>query len=301
MEKKNRKGYFMKRIVISLLLLAAILTGVTSVYAAEAEISVQVVASKTEVRLGETVEYTVLATGSGVVAMQFEIRFPEGLRYVPNSGATPEKLAQKLGVPAADWTEVSKMFTFYNDIGITFAKGTEILRFSCVAEKEGELAPELYELLPFDGDFEEFVPSLHVQKVQVTAKQEQTTAPLTTEQTTPPVVDQTEPTATAPEVTVTPSEPDTIVATTDPTSLPDGVDEEPTVGFEPDQTVQTPSEEQFEEDQRADPEEITKPEQNQHNEKKTAKSTALWIVPLAAVTVIAAAATIYLLRRKKTT
>ena len=158
----------MKRVIICLMLLMAMCAGMMNVHAAEAEITVEVRASKTEVQVGDTVEFTVLATGSGVVAMQFNVELPEGLRYVPNSGKTPENLAQKLGVPAADWTEVSMMFTFYNDIGITFAKGTEILSFSCVAEKEGEWSVNLYELLPFNGDFEEFVPKLQVQKVTVT-------------------------------------------------------------------------------------------------------------------------------------
>lgn len=179
----------MKRIMISLLLLAAMLCGMMTAQAAEAEITVQVRASKTEVRVGDTVEYTVLATGSGVVAMQFNLQLPEGLTYVPNSAKTPENLAQKLGVPAADWTEQSMMFTFYNDIGITFAKGTEILRFSCVAEKEGAWNVELYELLPFNGDFEEFPAKLQVQSVKVTGKAE-TSAPA---ETKPSVSDETVP------------------------------------------------------------------------------------------------------------
>lgn len=159
----------MRRIVIVFMLLVAMLAGMMSAQAAEAEVTVQVRASKTEVQVGDTVEYTVLATGSGVVAMQFEVRLPEGLRYVPNSGKTPENLALKLGVPAADWTEGSMMFTFYNDIGITFAEGgTELISFSCVAEKEGAWDVELYELLPFDGDFMEFTPTLRVQTVNVT-------------------------------------------------------------------------------------------------------------------------------------
>lgn len=186
----------MKRILICLLLLATMLAGTVSVYAAEAEMTVQVRASKTEVQVGDTVEFTVLATGSGVVAMQFNVIVPEGLSYVPNSGRTPGKLAQKLGVPAADWTEQSMMFTFYNDIGITFAKGTEIVRFSCVAEKEGSWEIELYELLPFNEDFEEFPAKLQVQPVKVTGKEE-TSAPA---ETKPSVNDETVPTTQAPEL-----------------------------------------------------------------------------------------------------
>jgi uncharacterized repeat protein (TIGR01451 family) len=185
----------MKRILICLLLLAAMLVGSMSVYAAEAEMTVQVCASRTDVQVGDTVEFTVLATGSGVVAMQFNVIMPEGLSYVPNSGRTPEKLAQKLGVPAADWTEQSMMFTFYNDIGITFAKGTEIVRFSCVAEKEGTWEVELYELLPFNEDFEEFPAKLQVQAVKVTGK----TASSAPAETKPSVSDETMPAVQPPE------------------------------------------------------------------------------------------------------
>lgn len=177
----------MKRIVIVVLMLAVVLTGAIPAWAANAEIAVQVRASKTEVQIGDTVEYTVVATGTGVVAMQFEVRLPEGLRYVSGSGTTPENLAQTLGVPAADWTELSMMFTFYNDTGITLAKDTELLRFSCVAQQAGEWEVELYELLPFNKDFEEFTPQLQVQKVRVIGEESQ--VPTTTPETTPVVTD----------------------------------------------------------------------------------------------------------------
>ena len=194
----------MKRILIYFMLLAAMLTGMIRVYAAEAEMAVQVRASKTEVQVGDTVEYTVLATGNGVVAMQFNVIIPEGLSYVPNSGRTPDKLAQKLGVPAADWTEQSMMFTFYNDIGITFAKGTEILRFSCVAEKEGTWAPELYELLPFNGEFEEFQPKLQIQSIKVTGD----SAPIVPGETQPPTTGETSPAVSNPEQPTTQQQPE---------------------------------------------------------------------------------------------
>lgn len=215
----------MKRIVISILLLAAMMAGMMSVGAAAAEITIQVTASKTEVQVGDQVDFTVLATGNGVVAMQFDLRFPEGLRYVSKSGKTPAKLAQKLGVAAADWTEQSKMFTFYNDKGINFAAGTKILQFSCIAEKAGEWEVELYELLPFNDDFEEFTPKLQVQKVRVIKKEEQVppTVPKETEpvvpkptepSVTPTVPKETEPVAPSPtKPAVTPTVPETTVPT----------------------------------------------------------------------------------------
>lgn len=196
----------MKRIIIFLMLVALLLTGAMSVYATDAEVTVQVRASQTEVSVGDTVEFTVLVTGTGVVAMQFNLQLPEGLAYVPNSAATPENLAQKLGVPAADWTEQSMMFTFYNDVGITFAKGTEILRFSCVAQKAGDWVVDLYELLPFDENFEEFVPTLQTQKITVYSENspENGTSPMDPDETPAVTPSETKPSDTVTEPDKTP-------------------------------------------------------------------------------------------------
>ena len=276
----------MKRVAISFLLLAAMLTGMMNVWAAEAEISVQVCASKMEVQVGDTVEYTVLATGSGVTAMQFELRLPEGLRYVPNSGATPENLAQKLGVPAADWTEQSMMFTFYNDIGITFDEDTEILRFSCVAEQAGEWAVELYELLPFNGAFEEFTPKLQVQKVRVTGEAPQET-PTVPEETLPSQTPETKPPVSTPEETVTSPDPDNTLVTTPSVSAPDPTENQTAVD-----TLTEPVE-QPEDDLSTDT------AQNAQPEKKAADYTLRWVLLAAGVAVIAVGAVVFVLLKKK--
>ena len=276
----------MRRVVISFLLLAVMLAGMMNVWAAEAEITVQVCTSKTEVQVGETVEYTVLATGSGVVAMQFEVRLPEGLRYVPNSGATPENLAQKLGVPAADWTEQSMMFTFYNDIGITFAEDTEILRFSCVAEKTGEWEVELYELLPFDGNFEEFSPKLQVQKVRVTG-QEPPMAPTVPEETLPAVSPEMEPSTSDPKEPATSSNPETLVETTPAASVPDQ------------------TEDQMEENPVTDP--LDQPQdtitigasQDVQTKEEDASKTGVWVWIVSGVAAVAIGAVIFIIVKKK--
>lgn len=273
----------MKRIAISLLLLAVMLAGMMNVQAAEAEVTVQTVASKTDIQVGDTVEFTVLATGSGVVAMQFELRLPEGLRYVPNSGATPENLAQKLGVPAADWTEQSMMFTFYNDVGITFAKGTEILRFSCVAEKEGEWTPYLYELLPFDGDYLEFTPQLRLQEVRVTTAEANVT-PSVPIQTVPPTVSVTEPPASVPAETVTTTAP--VVEATQPVSVP-----------EP--TEQPQSDDQPDTEETSQPEETTDPVQNQHTPPDVAENNRLWILFAAGAAILVSGVAVFFILKKK--
>lgn len=290
----------MKKLLITLLLLVAVLASVLPVHAAEAEITVEVRASKSSVQVGDTVEFTVLATGSGVVAMQFEVRFPEGLRYVPNSGATPENLAQKLGVPAADWTEVSKMFTFYNDIGITFAKGTEILRFSCVAEKAGDWDVILFELLPFNGDFLEFPPVLKVQTVSVTEKSEDTKQPVTGEtaphetgspETVPPV---TAPTETEPSSVQKPTD-----AATQPTSTPI-----PTDAPSEDVVVTDPVE--VTEDTKLPVTEAlpetgtpTQSEETRKPEEEPRKEKWIWLIPAIGLPVIAIGALVVYLVKKQ--
>lgn len=277
----------MKRVVVIWMLLAVMLTGVMRVSAAEAEMAVQVRASKTEVKVGDTVEYTVLATGSGVVAMQFELRFPEGLSYVPNSGKTPEGLAQKLGVPAADWTELSKMFTFYNDVGITFAAGTEILRFSCVAVKEGTWDVELYELLPFDGDFQEFLPSLRVQTVKVTGNAGETkpSVPEVTVETQPPVTEATTSVEPSPTVIQTVTEP---APTQDQTEEPDVSTTEPT------QDLTNPATQPLE---KTEPE--TGLQQNEQPEPENGTKFPLWTILAGGVLLAACGVGVFLIIKKK--
>lgn len=264
----------MKRTIICLMLLALMLTGTMSVHAAEAEVSVQICASQTEVNVGDTVEFTVLATGSGVVAMQFNLALPEGLSYVPNSGATPENLAQKLGVPAADWTEQTLMFTFYNDVGITFAKGTEILHFTCVAEKAGQWQVNLYELLPFDENFEEFTPKLQLQTITVRG------AETGTEATDPVTPEETQPTD---------SELGTQTQPTDPNS--GGDENEP---IEP--TVEKQVESGASDTVTTGQIEPTKDEEKQ---EKTANNTLIWIISAVAVTLVTAGVVAFILIKKK--
>ena len=289
-----------KSIVAWLVLLALLMTGFP-VYAAAASIEIQVKPTNSQVNVGDTVEYVVTATGEDVVAMQFEVKFSEGLTYVPNSGATPKDLAKKLGVPAADWTEISKMFTFYNDVGITMKKGTELLRFTCKAEKAGKYAVTLYELLPYDSNFEYFAPTIKVESVTVRETQNQqvptlppaTEPPVTLPPATEPAVtepavseptvgtDATELPATEPmtdsvvDVTEPIQEP-TVEAVTDPT---DAV-EEPTQAEQPTEeaTAQVPSEKEKAEEKGPSP--------------------AIWVI-LGVVAVAVAAAAVLLIKKKK--
>lgn len=289
----------MKRILISIMMLAVMLSGMMNVHATEAQVKVELRASKSQVQVGETVEYTVLVTGSGVVAMQFELRCPAGLSYVPNSGATPENLAQKLGVPAADWTELSKMFTFYNDIGINFAPGTEICRFSCVAQQEGVWAPELYELLPFDENFEEFAPEFQVQQIRVSAPGDQIPA-TEPEQPADPVVPQTQPTE--PDRFEQATEPATVPATepvTEPVTEPDHQNPETTAPVSDEDVSTDKPQDILDSDLTNEEPETSAPDQNTQNQEKPAKNNLFWLLLLGIAVVIGGGVAVFILLKKK--
>lgn len=135
---------------------------------------VYVHASTTTARLGDTIDYTVYAYGDGVTALQFELRLPEGLSFVSGSGAVPSGLKSYLGWAATDWTESAMMWTGYNDLPSSFEKGTVILTFSCTAVAAGTYEVELFELLPFNEDYEEFNPTLIVDVLTIDGEHDYT-------------------------------------------------------------------------------------------------------------------------------
>ena len=296
----------MKKKLVVLFVLFALLLALP-VYASAASIDIQVTPSKSRIQVGETVEYVVTATGEDVVAMQFELQFPEGLSYVPNTGATPKGLAQKLGVPAADWTEISSMFTFYNDIGITIKEGTELLRFSCKAEKAGTYGITLYELLPFDSNFEEFAPEVTVTPVEVYAPQGQTepsaALPDATEPSAAVPVDAdpqpTVPEETTPAVQTQATEPS---ADTDPTAGAVTVpQEQPTSGEVTDETVEAeePTDPEAVQDPTVQQEKQEQPATEQEPTEEKKPSSAPWIILVAVVAAAAGGVAFLMLRKKK--
>ena len=271
----------MKKILICLLMLAVMLTGMMNVYAAESEMEIRIQASSTQVQVGDTVEYTVQVTGQGVTALQFQVRLPEGLRYVPNSGATPEGLAQKLGIPAADWTEQSMMFTCFNDVSIPFDDGMEILRFSCVAEKEGSWDVELFELIPFDTKFQEFTAELQVRTVRVTGG---------TGDTKP--TDSTVSGETVPAVTA-PSDPEAPSATgqapdSDPSATQPEDETAPDPNHSPEDRTENDGESPAADDEKTVPETT-----------KQKRSSLFLLLPLGGVLVITCGVAVFLIIKKK--
>lgn len=281
----------MKRKILTVLMACALLLCAVPVHAAGAYIDVHAGVSKTEVSVGDTVEYVVTATGNDVVALQFEVVLPEGLTYVPGSAAVPDGLAKKLGVAAADWTESSMMFAYYNDVGIKIKEGTQLLRFSCKAEKAGSYEITLFELLPFDSNFAEFTPQITVQTLKVSAPAGETQPPVTVPEETKPV-DVTEPTSEPPiDVAVLPTSGDEVDETV--------VVEEPTDNAETgekDQSTQPEMDGQDAEQTDSVPEQ-TDPVPEPAEEKEPAP--APWIIAGAVAVAAAAAAVMILLKKKK--
>ena len=180
--------------------------------------NITVKASKTDVKVGDTVDYTIYAYGNDVTALQFNLVIPEGLSFVSGSGAVPEGLKSYLGWAATDWTEKVEdeetgeitypmIWTGYNDLGSLFEDGTVIMTFSCVAEAEGTYEIGFYDLLPFDLDYEEFEAGLSVEAVTVSEEEEPTTEPTEpSEEPTEPSEEPTEPSEEPTEPTTKPSE-----------------------------------------------------------------------------------------------
>lgn len=193
----------MKKKLFALFLTCLILLSALPVYAAQASFTVEVQPLQQSAVVGNTVYYAVVAEGKDLVALQFELELPKGLRYVEGSAAVADGLKDKLGVAAADWTESSMLFTFYNDTGINISEGTQLLTFACVAEVEGNYQVSLKEVLPFDSQFQEFAPSVETielsvhkeahQEPEVTAPDEgQTSQDPEVETSEPQTEDQTE-------------------------------------------------------------------------------------------------------------
>jgi hypothetical protein len=97
------------------------------------------------------------------------------------------------------------MWTGYNDLGSLFEDGTVIMTFSATVTGEGVLEPELFELLPFDLDYNEFPADLTVDKVVV--GNVEPTEPST--EPTEPSTEPTEPSTEGTEPTTKPTEPTT--------------------------------------------------------------------------------------------
>ena len=155
-----------KRILSSLLCLALLLALLPmGVLAADAVISIHVATSAADVQIGDVVQYTVTAEGTGIGAMQFDLVIPEGMTYVPNSASLPSDLSRAIGWLEADWTEETMRWTGYSDQSTNIAVDTVLLTFCCTVEEHGTYEVQLHELLPYDGNYELVEASLTVDSV----------------------------------------------------------------------------------------------------------------------------------------
>ena len=171
-----------KKLLALLVVLAMVLSIVPAVYAEGSSMSVRITPSVSTAKVGDTVDYTVYATGEGVTALQFNLSIPEGMTFVSGSGAVPTGLKDYLGWAATDWTEkvvdnktgtvdYPMIWTGYNDLPSVFGEDTVVMTFSCTIDAEGEYEIGVYDLLPFDENYEEFPAQLSVGKVTVAGEE----------------------------------------------------------------------------------------------------------------------------------
>ena len=173
-----RKMY--KGLIAMALLLSLMVTVLPmGVWAQSEGLYLQITPSVSNAKVGDVIEYTVTATGSDILALEFKLTFPEGLSYVENSAQVPEGLADRLGWAEADWTEETKKWTGYNDSGMDIPAGTQILTFCAVAQEEGTHRVEMINIYPYNGSFCEVEAVVTLDDVTVTADT-QPTAPVFT-------------------------------------------------------------------------------------------------------------------------
>ena len=160
-----------KKILTAFVILVLLLLTVPAVYAQDASMSIKVTPSVTAAKVGDTVQYTVYATGEGIAGLQFNLSIPEGMTYVAGSAAIPEGLQESLGWYLMDWTEGSKMWTGCDHLADTFEKDTVILTFACTVDAEGEYEIGILGLEAFESgpNYDGFYPELTVGTVTVEA------------------------------------------------------------------------------------------------------------------------------------
>lgn len=157
----------MKRRMMIFLMVCLFVLGALPVYAAGASLDFLVSADKKAASVGDTVHYTIIAKGEDVIALQFDVAVPDGMRYIPDSAATPKGLSNALGVAAAGWTEQTMRFSFYNDKAVQIPEGTVLLTFDCTVTAEGSHQVSLSGVAPYDSDFTGFEPAIQTDTVLV--------------------------------------------------------------------------------------------------------------------------------------
>ena len=100
-----------KKLLAMLLVLVMVLSMVPTVHAEGEYMTIQATPSVSTASAGDTVEYTITATGSGVSCLEFTLEFPEGMTYVAKSAKVNPDLKEQLEWGALDWTEKAKKWT----------------------------------------------------------------------------------------------------------------------------------------------------------------------------------------------
>ena len=113
----------------------------------------------------EEVRYTVYGHASGITAVKFALKIPEGMTYVPNSAEIPADLQENLGWDNVNWNEHYLRWAGYTELPSEIAEDTVLLTFVCQIEAPGTYEIGLKTLTPYDENLEEFEASLTVDTV----------------------------------------------------------------------------------------------------------------------------------------
>ena len=133
-------GQKITAMILMIVLLGSLLSvNQVQAYAASGSVTLTVTPSKTDVKPGEEVTFTVsMGPVTNLVSLQMVLEIPKEMEYVSGSGALESGIKNTLRFDAVDWTESSKMVNGYASSPFTSKETTKLFRFKCkVSENAG--------------------------------------------------------------------------------------------------------------------------------------------------------------------
>ncbi len=176
---------------------------------------------KTEVKPGDTVEYTLtLGPCEHIAGTQITLSIPDGLEYI--TGAAVDGIAATLGAVSADYNSASLTFASFGIGDYSSETETPLAKFTCKVSDSAadgatyEIGCE--ELVLSDPDDEELDCTFYTTSSKITVKAESSTEAPTDEPTEAPTDEPTE--APTDEPTDAPTDEPTDAPTDEPTEAP---------------------------------------------------------------------------------
>lgn len=128
----------MKKKVITILLLIGVLISLMPnpfIYAVEPKTTITVHADKTQAKPGDEITYSIqISAKEAVGSIMLTLDIPEGLTYVPNSGALATNFTEVVGnLDEADYTETEKLITIAHRSPFAINGTVTLATFKCRA------------------------------------------------------------------------------------------------------------------------------------------------------------------------